>query len=207
MSPSPSPPPDFSHDADDKDGFSVSASRVGDEYQATLPRHGALVSTDRGDKLISIAETEAEVATECARRLTTSINDDPSCPVLKLARRDRGIKAQQPKVPRPRCGTWGCTLPDRHSGLHQVRDAAKPTHTARSARLAVSQFASISTKRRVCTPKRHDDEAAPPSENYAALVGVSKRCTGGTARQPLGKATAPLFHCQGCLPLALVLSN
>ena len=176
-SPSPPPPPDVTHDADDNDAFwkasppaSASASRVGDGYQATLPGLGES-SSDRGDVLISIEDIEREMAMDCARRLG-EISD---CPVLKLARREA-------KVPRPRCGTWGCTLPDRHAGLHQVSDT---------------------TKRRVCTPKRRDGEDAPASENFAALVGVSKRNAGSTVRQPLRKVDAPLPH----RTLAVVLST
>ena len=129
MSPAPSPPPDNPHDADDDAApakasppASASASRVGDEYQATLPEIGES-SSDRGDILMNIEDIEREMATDCARRLTAAVlppGENSDCPVLKLARREGWLK--QPKVPRPRCGTWGCTLPDRHSGLHQVSD-------------------------------------------------------------------------------------
>ena len=134
-SPPPSPPPDVSHNADADNNHvcapaSSSASRVGKDYQATLPSHGEL-SSDRSDTLLSIAEIEAEMAADCAKRLTASVlplGESSDCPVLMLARREGWLK-QQPKVPRPRCGTWGCTLPDRHSGLHKVSEPPESKNT------------------------------------------------------------------------------
>ena len=97
---------------------------MGPEWQAEVPEWQAevpAISEDdpRGGVLMSNLEVERTLAVQTARRLTAAAFQK------KGARfGSENIKSAATPVCSPvraRCGTFGCTLPDRHPGLHQAR--------------------------------------------------------------------------------------
>ena len=94
--------------------------RIGPEYQCELPTcRPSVANADdpRGGLLLSRREVERDLAVQTAIRLTAAAFREPGARLEFGAK--GGVSAQPPQAPRP-CGTFGCTLPDRHRGLHQV---------------------------------------------------------------------------------------
>ena len=164
--------------------------------QATLPAYQGIFRAshiyDRPDMRIADAEIELELARATAHRLTAATFLRPGrwrdCAVLLLAAREGWLA---PRPPRPLCGTFGCSLPDRHSGLHQVGKLCLPQPNSKlsHARPHTGALATVPAHRFTppTEPSRVIPSGTPPTTTTHSHATASLLLL---RAQPLGQAPA-----------------